>query len=100
MEAARAKPAWLVLAIASGACAAFNGVFAKLYVHQIKFLKIPSANANTITILFRTTTELTTSWASAISRGLHLSPSNKIVEFFIRGVCNPQSGITAMECTF
>jgi hypothetical protein len=23
---------WLVLAIASGACAAFNGVFAKLYV--------------------------------------------------------------------
>ena len=48
MEAARAKPAWLVLAIASGACAAFNGVFAKLYVHQIRFLKIPSANANTI----------------------------------------------------
>ncbi|OCL07694.1 hypothetical protein AOQ84DRAFT_440048 [Glonium stellatum] len=63
MEVTKAKPAWLVLAIASGACAAFNGVFAKL-----------------------TTTELTTSWASTISRNLDLSPSNKIVELFIRGL--------------
>ncbi|KAF2199533.1 hypothetical protein GQ43DRAFT_112788 [Delitschia confertaspora ATCC 74209] len=57
------KPAWLWLAIASGACAAFNGVFAKL-----------------------TTTELTGSWAGAISRAFSLSPSNKIVEFVIRGL--------------
>lgn len=52
-----------MLAIASGACAAFNGVFAKL-----------------------TTTELTTSWASSVSQLFSLSPSNKIVEFSIRGL--------------
>ncbi|ORY09645.1 hypothetical protein BCR34DRAFT_366656 [Clohesyomyces aquaticus] len=63
MAGTRPKPAWLLLAIASGACAAFNGVFAKL-----------------------TTTELTTSWASAVARAFALSPSNKIVEFGIRGM--------------
>ncbi|KAF2800102.1 hypothetical protein K505DRAFT_345455 [Melanomma pulvis-pyrius CBS 109.77] len=63
MSARRSTPAWLVLAIASGACAAFNGVFAKL-----------------------TTTELTTSWASSVSQLFSLSPSNKIVEFSIRGL--------------
>ncbi|CAO1601344.1 MAG: hypothetical protein LQ349_000536 [Xanthoria aureola] len=56
------KAPWLALAAASGACAAFNGVFAKL-----------------------TTTELTTSWSSAISSSLHLSSSNKFIEFIIRG---------------
>ncbi|KAF2645634.1 hypothetical protein P280DRAFT_368970, partial [Massarina eburnea CBS 473.64] len=54
---------WLVLAVASGACAAFNGVFAKL-----------------------TTTELTASWSSSIAQTFHLSPSNKIVEYGIRGL--------------
>jgi hypothetical protein len=29
------KSQWIILAIASGACAAFNGVFAKLYVQEI-----------------------------------------------------------------
>ena len=29
---APSKKAWIVFALASGACAAFNGVFAKLYV--------------------------------------------------------------------
>ncbi|KAL8869622.1 MAG: hypothetical protein Q9174_004132 [Haloplaca sp. 1 TL-2023] len=57
------KTPWLALAIASGACAAFNGVFAKL-----------------------TTTQLTTSWSTAISTSLHLSAENKIVEYLIRGV--------------
>jgi hypothetical protein len=33
MENLSKKSQWIVLAIASGACAAFNGVFAKLYVH-------------------------------------------------------------------
>ncbi|CAL8578524.1 hypothetical protein XPA_004297 [Xanthoria parietina] len=56
------KAPWLALAAASGACAAFNGVFAKL-----------------------TTTELTTSWSSAISTSLHLSSSNKFIEIVIRG---------------
>ncbi|KAF2032717.1 hypothetical protein EK21DRAFT_87010 [Setomelanomma holmii] len=57
------KSTWLVLAIASGGCAAFNGVFAKL-----------------------TTTELTTSWAGAIAAVFGLSPRNKLVEFAIRGL--------------
>ncbi|KAL9599477.1 MAG: hypothetical protein Q9219_003816 [cf. Caloplaca sp. 3 TL-2023] len=56
------KAPWLALAAASGACAAFNGVFAKL-----------------------TTTHLTTSWSSAISTSLHLSAENKVIEFLIRG---------------
>ncbi|KAH7088909.1 hypothetical protein FB567DRAFT_320823 [Paraphoma chrysanthemicola] len=57
------KSTWLVLAVASGGCAAFNGVFAKL-----------------------TTTELTTSWAGAIAAAFGLSPGNKLVEFAIRGL--------------
>ncbi|KAL8781865.1 MAG: hypothetical protein Q9213_005806 [Squamulea squamosa] len=56
------KAPWLALAAASGACAAFNGVFAKL-----------------------TTTQLTTSWSSTISTSLHLSSDNKFIEFIIRG---------------
>ncbi|KAF2744302.1 hypothetical protein M011DRAFT_408889 [Sporormia fimetaria CBS 119925] len=63
MSTGQARPAWLLLAIASGACAAFNGVFAKL-----------------------TTTELTTSWASAISSLLSLNPSNRVVEISIRAL--------------
>ncbi|KAI8942444.1 hypothetical protein NX059_000513 [Plenodomus lindquistii] len=62
------KSAWLMLAITSGACAAFNGVFAKL-----------------------TTTELTTTWSSSIALAFGLSASNKIVEYAIRGLffgCN------------
>jgi hypothetical protein len=31
MSFLKTQPAWLLLAIASGGCAAFNGVFAKLY---------------------------------------------------------------------
>ncbi|PVI02495.1 hypothetical protein DM02DRAFT_670496 [Periconia macrospinosa] len=54
---------WLILAIASGACAACNGVFAKL-----------------------TTTELTTSWSHSISETFRLNPSNKLVEYGIRGL--------------
>ncbi|CAO2654812.1 Nn.00g115450.m01.CDS01 [Neocucurbitaria sp. VM-36] len=61
MTLPRTKSAWLVIAIGSGACAAFNGVFAKL-----------------------TTTELTTSWSSSISLAFGLSASNKVVEYAIR----------------
>lgn len=35
---------WIVLALASGACAAFNGVFAKLYVPKMAF-PFPMASA-------------------------------------------------------
>ncbi|KAI4161280.1 MAG: hypothetical protein LQ342_004947 [Letrouitia transgressa] len=57
------KTPWLALAVSSGACAAINGVFAKL-----------------------TTTELTSSWSSSISLFLHLSATNKFIEFAIRGI--------------
>ncbi|CAI6279299.1 unnamed protein product [Periconia digitata] len=68
-------PAWLILAIASGACAACNGVFAKL-----------------------TTTELTTSWSHSISGTFHLSPENKLVEYGIRGVCLKFSSNFSFSC--
>nr|XP_036588453.1 transcription initiation factor iia small subunit [Colletotrichum truncatum]KAF6799826.1 transcription initiation factor iia small subunit [Colletotrichum truncatum] len=54
---------WIVLAIASGACAAFNGVFAKL-----------------------TTTELTTTISQAISNFLHLSHIEGAFEVVLRAV--------------
>ncbi|KAF4828645.1 Transmembrane protein 42 [Colletotrichum tropicale] len=54
---------WIVLAVASGACAAFNGVFAKL-----------------------TTTELTTTISQAISNFLHLSDIEGAFEVVLRAV--------------
>ncbi|KAF4311012.1 Transmembrane protein 42 [Botryosphaeria dothidea] len=60
---ARPLNAWLVLAIGSGACAAFNGMFAKL-----------------------TTTTLTTTWSSNLSSLFNLSPDNKFFEFCVRGL--------------
>ncbi|KAF1846677.1 uncharacterized protein K460DRAFT_282234 [Cucurbitaria berberidis CBS 394.84] len=63
MSLPKTKSAWLMLAISSGACAAFNGVFAKL-----------------------TTTELTASWSGSIATAFGLSASNKVVEFAIRGL--------------
>ncbi|MCJ1474747.1 hypothetical protein MMC13_003407 [Lambiella insularis] len=57
------KSPWMVFAVASGTCAAFNGVFAKL-----------------------TTTELTTSIAGATATFLHLGEGNKVVEFTIRAL--------------
>ncbi|EDU42027.1 RhaT Permease metabolite transporter DMT superfamily [Pyrenophora tritici-repentis] len=63
MSLPQTKSAWLMLAISSGACAAFNGVFAKL-----------------------TTTELTASWSSSIALAFGLSASNKLVEYGIRSL--------------
>lgn len=62
MDVLRRQPVWLLLAVSSGACAAINGVFAKL-----------------------TTTELTNSLASSLSSTLGLSPSNTIVNLLLRG---------------
>lgn len=39
MENLSRKSQWIVLALASGACAAFNGVFAKLYVISLLFFR-------------------------------------------------------------
>ncbi|EMD95499.1 hypothetical protein COCC4DRAFT_155922 [Bipolaris maydis ATCC 48331] len=63
MSAPKTRSAWLALAISSGACAAFNGVFAKL-----------------------TTTTLTASWSSSIAVAFGLGASNKVVEYAIRGL--------------
>ncbi|KAF1982226.1 hypothetical protein K402DRAFT_319864, partial [Aulographum hederae CBS 113979] len=57
------RPAWLLTAVASGACAAFNGVFAKL-----------------------TTTELTSTWSHAVSVFLGMGENNRFVELVIRGL--------------
>jgi len=57
------KTQWMILAAASGACAAFNGVFAKL-----------------------TTTELTTSFATGIANLLGLSNIEKGVEVVVRAI--------------
>ncbi|KAK2059895.1 hypothetical protein LY76DRAFT_591926 [Colletotrichum caudatum] len=54
---------WVVLAVASGACAAFNGVFAKL-----------------------TTTDLTTTISQAISNFLHLQNIEAAFEVVLRAV--------------
>ncbi|KAK2008486.1 hypothetical protein LZ32DRAFT_609436 [Colletotrichum eremochloae] len=54
---------WIVLAVASGACAAFNGVFAKL-----------------------TTTDLTTTISQAISNFLHLQNIEGAFEVVLRAV--------------
>ncbi|KAM0563718.1 hypothetical protein ACHAPJ_001450 [Fusarium lateritium] len=54
---------WMFFAIASGACAAFNGVFAKL-----------------------TTTHLTTNLSNSIASFLGLSSHEDIVEYIVRGI--------------
>jgi hypothetical protein len=84
MSLFKSRPAWLMLAIASGGCAAINGVFAKLYCPSFHSASLQLANDPG-----STTTELTTSWASSIAAAFGLSPSNKLVELAIRGVRRP-----------
>lgn len=55
---------WLFYAISSGACAALNGVFAKL-----------------------TTTQLTSSWATGLSHLLGMKEESMVIEALVRGVC-------------
>ncbi|KAK4065764.1 uncharacterized protein Triagg1_8533 [Trichoderma aggressivum f. europaeum] len=54
---------WMFFAVASGACAAFNGVFAKL-----------------------TTTELTTNLSTAIAKALGIQSHSQIVEIIVRTI--------------
>lgn len=88
---------WLALAAASGACAAFNGVFAKLCVSFKSFSFSPRfwtadscrRRCKKLTeghTLYSTTTELTSSWSSAIATTIGLSASNRFIEFLIRAV--------------
>ena len=57
----RRQPVWIILAVSSGACAAINGVFAKL-----------------------TTTTLTSSWSAGLAALFGLSPDNTIINFLLR----------------
>lgn len=83
---------WIVLAIASGACAAFNGVFAKLYVRtQSPRLTHLPAEALTISTFCRTTTELTTSFAQGVARVLHLDSAGNVIEYIVRAVSHHDS---------
>ncbi|CCT64255.1 uncharacterized protein FFUJ_04542 [Fusarium fujikuroi IMI 58289] len=54
---------WMFFAVASGACAAFNGVFAKL-----------------------TTTQLTTNLSDSIAKLIGLSAHEHIAEYLVRGI--------------
>lgn len=63
---------WLIYAIASGGCAALNGVFAKL-----------------------TTTKLTTTWATAIARFFGIDASSAVVEYGVRIVSARPLGYSA-----
>ncbi|KAI1011109.1 hypothetical protein LB504_002793 [Fusarium proliferatum] len=54
---------WMFFAVASGACAAFNGVFAKL-----------------------TTTQLTTNLSDSIAKLIGLSAHEHVVEYLVRGI--------------
>lgn len=89
------KTPWLALAAASGACAAFNGVFAKLYIlylipkpmvhklmqHENVYTQLISFPSNS-----STTTSLTSAWSSAIASFFGLAPTNRFIEFSIRAV--------------
>jgi hypothetical protein len=113
---------WIFLAVTSGACAAFNGVFAKLYVASSRcslfhdtFLCIHGGKdisrgltENEVEgeeeeVLFqyfgqlvqlliladifpRTTTELTTSFATSIANLVGLGNAEKFVEVIVRAV--------------
>ncbi|KAH6676681.1 hypothetical protein B0J14DRAFT_636789 [Halenospora varia] len=57
------KSQWIALAVMSGACASFNGVFAKL-----------------------TTTELTTTFATSIANAFGIGNGEKGVEVVVRGI--------------
>ena len=57
----RRQPVWIILAVSSGACAAINGVFAKL-----------------------TTTTLTSSWSAGLAALFGLSSENNIINFLLR----------------
>ncbi|KAI9667647.1 MAG: hypothetical protein M1821_000464 [Bathelium mastoideum] len=61
MAEKKSRAQWLIFAIASGGCAALNGVFAKL-----------------------TTTAMTSTWASSISLAFGLSPGNRFFDLLIR----------------
>lgn len=57
----RRQPIWIILAVSSGACAAINGVFAKL-----------------------TTATLTSSWSAGLAALFGIAPENDVIHFLLR----------------
>lgn len=95
-----ARSQWLFFAAASGACAAFNGVFAKLYVaahchvharHAFCLLMMEVSN--------RTTTELTTTLSNAVANFLGLSSMETVVEVVVRAVSHASLWNCEIEVT-
>lgn len=78
MDWVRRQPLWIVLAVASGTCAAINGVFAKLLV-VLKIVEIWTYHCA------RTTTALTSTFASDIASFLGLAEDNTYVNVALRG---------------
>ncbi|RYP16854.1 hypothetical protein DL765_004875 [Monosporascus sp. GIB2] len=101
-----ARNRWIVFAVASGACAAFNGVFAKLSVPPCLLTSAGpvgtgsgrcspaawlsefycSVSVCTANPVDRTTNDLTTDLARGISRVLGLKTSEGIIEILVRCV--------------
>lgn len=80
---------WIALALASGACAAFNGVFAKLHVLDLGHCFRPLFSSSFLLAddLPRTTTELTTRLSQAVAQAIGLDAAESAVEVVVRGVC-------------
>jgi len=78
-----ARNKWIVLAIASGACAAFNGVFAKLWVFLLcLYQQMRSYTKRS----YRATGELTASISKGVAHFLHLSAAETVVNVVVRCV--------------
>ncbi|KAK8090601.1 hypothetical protein PG994_000106 [Apiospora phragmitis] len=81
---------WIVLAVASGACAAFNGVFAKLYVYVLAFVLLlspyTSFHPTPLHVFHRTTNNLTTQIAEVVSGVLGLSNMEQPIEYVVRAI--------------
>lgn len=65
---------WIVLAIASGACAAFNGVFAKLYVVIIIFSTTPFFSHLSHDVYIASSRDLLRLWKRDFSSMFSLPP--------------------------
>jgi len=88
------SPKWLTYAIASGVCAATNGVFAKLCVlpaNGLKELVTEPSGKQEAHKKNRTTTTSTQTIATSLAYLLGFSHALGIVEVALRGVCLSQT---------
>jgi hypothetical protein len=73
---------WQAVALASGTCAAFNGVFAKLCVSPLCMIPLT---------LPRTTADATATLVSSLSRAASLDQYEQVLEYALRAVLVPSS---------